>query len=116
MTMRDDEQVSIEPIALDPAPIAPTTIEQPVPAAPVRRRPRRLGLIVLGLVLLLFTWLAVTAPLYKSLQPVAAPSITLLSAEGQPIARRGATIEAPVDVTKLPPYVGRAFVAIEDRR
>jgi penicillin-binding protein 1A len=73
-------------------------------------------MILLGLVLLVVTWLAVTAPLHKSLQPVVAPSITLLSAEGVPIARRGATILAPVDVTKLPPYVGRAFVAIEDRR
>src|SRR5439155_1953803 len=116
MMMRDDEQVSVEPILLEPAPIAPPAIEQPAPAAPARRRPRRLGLMILGLVLLLFAWLAVTAPLHKSLQPVTAPSITLLSAEGQPIARRGATIAAPVDVTKLPPYVGRAFVAIEDRR
>ena len=48
--------------------------------------------------------------------PIDAPSITILSAEGEPIARRGAIIGAPVDVTRLPPYVGQAFIAIEDRR
>jgi penicillin-binding protein 1A len=61
-------------------------------------------------------WLALTAPLSKSLQPPAPPSITLLSAEGKPIARRGADIAAPVDVTKLPKHVAGAFIAIEDRR
>jgi len=61
-------------------------------------------------------WLIVTAPLSRSLGPVAAPSITILSAEGEPIARRGAIIGQPVDVTTLPPHVGQAFIAIEDRR
>jgi penicillin-binding protein 1A len=61
-------------------------------------------------------WLAVTAPLSKSLEPPAPPSITLLSAEGTPIARRGAIIADPVDVTKLPAHVEDAFLAIEDRR
>jgi penicillin-binding protein 1A len=73
-------------------------------------------LVFLGIVLLLVGWLIVTAPLSKSLQPVAAPSITLLSAEGQVIARRGAQIEAPVDVAGLPSVVPHAFLAIEDRR
>lgn len=68
------------------------------------------------LFVLAVAWLALTAPLSKSLQPPAPPSITLLSAEGKPIARRGAVIAAPVDVTKLPKHVGAAFVAIEDRR
>ncbi|MBO9575005.1 MAG: PBP1A family penicillin-binding protein [Sphingobium sp.] len=58
----------------------------------------------------------VTAPLSKSLQPPAPPSITLLSEEGTPIARRGATIGDPVDAAKLPPNVVNAFLAIEDRR
>ncbi|MDV3458767.1 PBP1A family penicillin-binding protein [Sphingomonas sp. HF-S4] len=72
------------------------------------------GLILLFV--LLVAWLAFTAPLSKSLQPPAPPSITLLSAEGTPIARRGADIAAPVDVTKLPDHVAQAFTAIEDRR
>jgi penicillin-binding protein 1A len=65
---------------------------------------------------LLVAWLAVTAPLSRSLQPIAAPSFLVLAADGQPIARRGAVREAPVDVMKLPPHVGQAFIAIEDRR
>ncbi|AQR75932.1 penicillin-binding protein [Sphingomonas sp. LM7] len=68
------------------------------------------------LFVLAVAWLALTAPLSKSLQPPAPPSITLLSAEGKPIARRGADIAAPVDVSKLPDHVAEAFVAIEDRR
>ncbi len=64
----------------------------------------------------LVLWLAVTAPLSQSLQPIAAPSFLVLAADGQPIARRGAVRAAPVDVMKLPPYVGQAFIAIEDRR
>ncbi|TMJ20756.1 MAG: penicillin-binding protein [Alphaproteobacteria bacterium] len=66
--------------------------------------------------ILLVGWLAVTAPLSQSLQPIAAPSFLVLAADGQPIARRGAVRDAPVDVMKLPPHVGQAFVAIEDRR
>jgi len=84
-----------------------------------RFRWRWLSWAVAGFILLFVlavAWLALTAPLSKSLQPPAPPSITLLSAEGKPIARRGAVIAAPVDVTKLPKHVGAAFVAIEDRR
>ena len=68
-----------------------------------------------GLTVLL-AWLAVTAPLSGSLQPIAAPSVVVLASDGQPIARRGAVRAAAVDVTELPNYVGQAFVAIEDRR
>ena len=73
---------------------------------------RGLALAFAALVL----WLAVTAPLSQSLQPIAAPSFLVLAADGQPIARRGAVRAAPVDVMKLPPHVGQAFIAIEDRR
>jgi penicillin-binding protein 1A len=61
-------------------------------------------------------WLAVTAPMSKSLQPISPPQITLLAADGTPIARRGSYKEAPIDVAKLPAYVPGAFIAIEDRR
>lgn len=64
----------------------------------------------------LVLWLAVTAPLSQSLQPIAAPSYTVLAADGQTIARRGAIRAEPVDVLELPPYVSQAFVAVEDRR
>ncbi|MHA7818974.1 MAG: transglycosylase domain-containing protein [Erythrobacter sp.] len=65
---------------------------------------------------LLFAWLAITAPLSKSLEPIAAPQITLLASDGTPIARQGAMVAEPVEVEKLPDHVVEAFLAIEDRR
>ena len=89
-------------------------------AAPLRPEHRllykRIAIGLLALLAVLFAYLLVTAPLSKSLQPIAAPSITLLSAEGKPIARRGAVTSAPVDVEQLPDHVPAAFLAIEDRR
>lgn len=72
------------------------------------------ALIVLFIVVV--AWLVFTAPLSKSLEPPVPPSITLLSAEGTPIARSGAIVGKPVDATKLPQHVVDAFVAVEDRR
>ena len=80
---------------------------------------RRLAWSALGLVgafVALILLLLVTAPLSKSLQPITTPSLTLLSAEGVPIARRGAVVEAPVDAAALPDRVVQPFLAIEDRR
>ncbi|HEX2763521.1 MAG TPA: transglycosylase domain-containing protein [Allosphingosinicella sp.] len=77
---------------------------------------RRIVLAILALFMLIVAWLAVTAPLSKSLQPIAAPSLTLVSAEGDPIARRGADIREPVRIAQLPKRVPAAFIAIEDRR
>ncbi len=68
------------------------------------------------LLILLFLWLAVTAPLSKSLQPIAPPQLTLLASDGQAFARNGAIIGAPVKIGALPPHVKQAFLAIEDRR
>jgi penicillin-binding protein 1A len=65
---------------------------------------------------LLIGWLTITAPLSKSLEPIAPPQVTLLSRDGTPIARQGAIVEAPVKVADLPPHVAQAFIAIEDRR
>jgi penicillin-binding protein 1A len=86
---------------------------------PPARRGRLARRIALGFgvfLLLMIAVLALTAPLSKSLQPITAPSITLLSAEGKPIARRGAVIDAPVKVADLPRHIPEAFLAIEDRR
>jgi len=71
-----------------------------------------------GIVLfvLAVAWLAVTAPLSKSLQPPTPPSVTLLADDGTPIARRGAIVGSSVDAAKLPKTVTNAFLAIEDRR
>ncbi|MGJ3647982.1 transglycosylase domain-containing protein [Sphingomonas sp. GlSt437] len=89
---------------------------------PVAYRPRRFRWVMRGLAALLVLffigvgWLALTAPLSKSLQPPAPPSVTLLASDGTPIARRGAIIGKPVDAAKLPKHVTDAFIAIEDRR
>ena len=75
------------------------------------------GLAALALAfVLLVGWLAVTAPLSKSLQPIAPPELTLLAADGTPIARNGADVDAPVKVAELPKHVVEPFIAIEDRR
>ena len=93
------------------------------PPPPGTKRARRIRMLKRGIklfFLILFLIIAVlffTAPLSQSLSPkLEAPSLTILSAEGEPVARRGANIGDPVDVTQLPPHVGLAFVAIEDRR
>jgi penicillin-binding protein 1A len=70
----------------------------------------------LALFVTLVGWLAITAPLSKSLEPIAPPQVTLLASDGTPIARQGAVVEAPVKVKDLPPHVVQAFLAIEDRR
>ncbi|WP_086619462.1 transglycosylase domain-containing protein [Erythrobacter tepidarius] len=74
--------------------------------------------IIAGLALFvaLIGWLTITAPLSKSLEPIAPPQVTLLASDGTPIARQGAIVEAPVKVADLPPHVAQAFIAIEDRR
>jgi penicillin-binding protein 1A len=92
------------------------------PSAPRRRiRWGRWLVRGLGAFIVLFViavlWLAVTAPLSRSLKPPTPPSVTLLAADGKtPIARKGAIIGTPVDVTKLPKHIPQAFMAIEDRR
>jgi penicillin-binding protein 1A len=98
-------------------PFGDRLFEPAPPAAPApTRRAKRVLIGIAALVAILFVYLLVTAPLSKSLQPIAAPGITLLSAEGKPIARRGSVTEAPVDVADLPEHVPNAFLAIEDRR
>ena len=91
---------------------------------PAPRRPRRswlrwfmrgLGLAIV-LAVLAIGWLAVTAPLSKSLLPPTPPSITITADDGTPIARRGAIVGAAVDAATLPRHVTQAFIAIEDRR
>ncbi len=97
------------------------TDEAPEDARPRRRirwgrwimRGMGAGIILLVIAII---WLAVTAPLSRSLQPPTPPSITLTADDGTPIARRGAIIGAPVDAAKLPAHVREAFMAIEDRR
>jgi penicillin-binding protein 1A len=68
------------------------------------------------LLIVIILWLAITAPLSKSLQPIAPPQLTLTADNGQPIARNGAIVDSPVEMKDLPPHVAQAFMAIEDRR
>lgn len=101
---------------LDPAEITPPA---PAPVKAPRTRwwwARRAAVALFVLFLILLAWLAITAPLSKSLEPIAPPEITLLAADGTPIARSGAVVEEPVAVDRLPPHVVEAFLAIEDRR
>jgi penicillin-binding protein 1A len=70
----------------------------------------------LALFMVIVAWLAITAPLSRSLQPIAPPSITLVSQDGQVIARKGSIIDKPVTVAELPKHVPQTFMAIEDRR
>jgi penicillin-binding protein 1A len=46
----------------------------------------------------------------------ASPSITFVDVKGRVILREGAQNAPPVDLEKLPAYVGQAVVAIEDKR
>ena len=110
----DDASVVRHVDAID-GPI-PTPVEVQAPAAPRPRTPWRVVALLLALFMLLVGYLAVTAPLSKSLQPIAAPGLTLLSADGRPIARRGAITDEPVSLATLPEHVPSAFLAIEDRR
>ena len=76
----------------------------------------RIVAAAIGVFILLVAWLAITAPLNKSLEPIAPPQITLLAADGTPIARNGAIVDEPVKIATLPPHVVEAFLAVEDRR
>src|SRR3569623_233661 len=93
------------------------------PGAHPPKKQRRWGRrIVRGLAdfivlfVVLVGWLAVTAPLSKSLQPPTPPSVTLLASDGTPIAKRGAIVGKPVEASKLSKYVTGACISIEDRR
>lgn len=108
-----------EPVQLsEPTGGTATLPDEAVPQPPLSRvrTVKRIALGAAILFALIILWLIITAPLSRSLGPVAAPSLTILSAEGEPIARRGAVIGEPVSVAELPPHVAEAFLAIEDRR
>lgn len=109
----------------EPDPGRSETIDTPRfwPDEPAAKKPRtrwwwikRSLRVFLGLFVLLVLWLAITAPLSKSLQPIAPPQVTLLAADGTPIARNGAIVDEPVKVADLPQHVIQPFLAIEDRR
>jgi len=108
------------PVEELPDPFAPSpAVDGDASDEQVRPRRRRWPIVLYSVASLLFLtliWLVLTAPLSRALEPLDDPALLLLSDNGQPIARRGAVKEAPVDVTKLNPLTPAAFVAIEDRR
>ncbi len=103
-----------DPFASDQADAGPPTEQQSVGA----KRPRWVLWLyaISALLLVLLAWLIVTAPLSRALEPLDDPALLLVSADGHPIARRGALKEAPVEVDQLKPLTSAAFVSIEDRR
>ena len=102
-----------------PDPFTAPVLDPDAGAPPkARRRPYwKYGLYgFTGLVLVIIIWLIVTAPLGRALEPLEDPAMLLLSAEGRPIARRGAIKDKPVAIPELDPMTPAAFIAIEDRR
>jgi penicillin-binding protein 1A len=110
--------------------------ERAAPAPSPRRRRKRKGRgpkrslvgrmvywsLVLGLWLVIgavgsVVYVGAHLPPIQSLEiPKRPPSIQIVDYEGRPLARRGDLAGAPTALKELPPYVPRAFIAIEDRR
>jgi penicillin-binding protein 1A len=114
-----DPSSTADPASLSPREFGAGPPSAFAPPTPWRRRLQILGWIIaagLALLMLMIGWLAVTAPLSRSLRPIAPPSISLMSADSHLIARRGAVIDTPVTIAQLPAHVPQAFMAIEDRR
>ncbi|HKR90236.1 MAG TPA: penicillin-binding protein 1A [Phenylobacterium sp.] len=75
-----------------------------------------LGVWALIFVLAFFAVFSVDLPDTSKLYDVKRqPSVSYLDRSGAMIAVRGSQYAPPVDLDKLPPYVPKAFIAIEDR-
>ncbi|HXD45627.1 MAG TPA: penicillin-binding protein 1A [Pseudolabrys sp.] len=62
-------------------------------------------------------WVGAHLPPIQSLEiPKRPPTIEIVDSDGHPLARRGDLAGPPVALKEMPPYVPKAFVAIEDRR
>src|SRR6266850_5637738 len=97
------------------------------PRRSAKRRPSRLRRLVywslvLGLWLVIaavgtMVWVTINLPPIQSLEiPKRPPQIEIVGLDGKPLATRGEMHGATVTLKELPPYLPRAFVAIEDRR
>ncbi|GJD52244.1 Biosynthetic peptidoglycan transglycosylase [Methylobacterium crusticola] len=96
-------------------------------AAPAGRRRSILGRLAYGGVILGLWGLVALAglvafhasqlpPIDQLAVPKRPPNIAILAADGSLLANRGETGGRTVGIRELPPYLPRAFVAIEDRR
>ena len=112
--------VNVEELPDPFAPDRPRFEDQPELPLPEPRAKRRRWVVwfyaISAILFVTLLWLIVTAPLSRALEPLEDPALLLVSAEGHPIARRGAIKEAPIDVDRLNSITPAAFVAIEDRR
>lgn len=72
------------------------------------------GLVAVGGVVAYFAMKL--PPIDQLAVPKRPPNIAILANDGTLIANRGETGGSAVPIGELPPYVGKAFVAIEDRR
>ncbi len=99
----------------------------PAPRRSAKRRSSRLPRLVywslvLGLWLVIaaagtMVWVTINLPPIQSLEiPRRPPQIEIVGLDGKPLATRGEMHGATVTLKELPPYLPRAFVAIEDRR
>ncbi len=62
-------------------------------------------------------WVASTLPPIQSLEvPKRPPKIEIVGLDGRILATRGEMAGTDVSIRELPPYLPRAFIAIEDRR
>ena len=71
---------------------------------------------ILGLVASLDVPPVVRYPIEQTLRPAIKRPLVLLAADGQPFARRGDCMGAPVTIDELPRHFIDALVAMEDRR
>ncbi|MFG1340863.1 transglycosylase domain-containing protein [Xanthobacter autotrophicus] len=99
------------------------------PSKPVRRRRRGslvFGLIKWGLILGVWAVLALAGviaweasklpPMQTLMIPKRPPTVTVQAADGKTLATRGDMGGVAVPIGELPPYLPKAFVAIEDQR
>jgi penicillin-binding protein 1A len=78
--------------------------------------------IVVGLwaaigALVMVVWAGATLPAMQLLEvPKRPPTIEIVGVDGRPLVSRGEMSGIDVPIKELPPYLPRAFIAIEDRR
>src|SRR5215831_6964807 len=78
--------------------------------------------LVLGLWALIaavgtIAFVVATLPPIQSLEvPKRPPTVEIVGLDGRPLVMRGEMSGTDVSIKELPPYLPRAFVAIEDRR
>jgi penicillin-binding protein 1A len=65
----------------------------------------------------LVVWVGAHLPAIQSLEiPQRPPTIEIVGTDGSVVAQRGEMVGANVALKELPPYLPKAFIAIEDRR